>query len=246
MTITFLVVNGIKDELVETSIPSPPPIEQIEDQYFASYDDYDHFMDLDYGSNDYYDMVLQGKPIDHDSILIKKRKSCTSDDNNRPPKKVKMTMDDQGRQASDGIWQGPNVILRTVKKSDKDEKSTTYVQIHSTKLLEKTASFTTEKIARNISSDIEANSSNSNAQQDVSANLSDDAHKLGGSSTSTSHFHEILSMSNEECATRVLCNIDREKLVTTSLQNDQNTSTTRRNRHTCKHDTSDERNSYCK
>ena len=96
----------IQDELAETSIPSPPPIDTIEDDY-VSYDPYDYWLDIEYGTDEYYDVGLRKASAPSGT----KRKSTGKVDAANKRRKL----DNQTHMGveTERIWTGPNVVFKS-------------------------------------------------------------------------------------------------------------------------------------
>lgn len=106
--------NRTQDELAETSVPSPPAYDKIDDDY-EGYDYYDYWMDLEYGTDEYYDVVV-GAKNDPRAKPSQKRKLQDASASARPGKKLRTESKALPVVAppSDTIWQGVPVIYKPV------------------------------------------------------------------------------------------------------------------------------------
>jgi len=81
---------AVADELAEHAIPSPVIPDALDDSYFGDYDHYEYFMDIEYGTDEYYDLtgappgavqpVANGSkrkriPTKDDTVASKRRKT---------------------------------------------------------------------------------------------------------------------------------------------------------------------------
>ncbi|GAM82246.1 hypothetical protein ANO11243_002250 [Dothideomycetidae sp. 11243] len=97
------------DDLAETSVPSPPAIDTIEDHY-VTYDPYDYWMDIEFGTDEYYDVLSPSTlPRLEKSVGVKRKLlHKASDQSANKRRKLAQDVEDVNRQ---GIWTGPNVVL---------------------------------------------------------------------------------------------------------------------------------------
>ncbi|KAF2157146.1 hypothetical protein K461DRAFT_264081 [Myriangium duriaei CBS 260.36] len=109
---------ALADELAETAVPSPPPVEVVTDDYFASYDPYDYWMDVEYGTDEYYDVLLRSGSSKSTATAGTKRKLAGDGEQQSQGKRRKIgsAKQSEARKESEKIWTGPNVIHMASKE----------------------------------------------------------------------------------------------------------------------------------
>ncbi|KAF2223958.1 hypothetical protein BDZ85DRAFT_260107 [Elsinoe ampelina] len=106
------------DELAETSVPSPPAYDRIDDDY-EGYDYYDYYLDTEFGTDEYYDVRLPTSAGKQERSG-QKRKLQHATNSPRPHKQSKKDPKSKGSAASsksDRMWLGPNVLYRPFQET---------------------------------------------------------------------------------------------------------------------------------
>ncbi|KAG8625118.1 hypothetical protein KVT40_006869 [Elsinoe batatas] len=105
------------DELAETSVPSPPAYDRIDDDY-EGYDYYDYYLDTEFGTDEYYDVRLP--TADSKQERSGQKRKLQQAYSPRPHKQAKKDPKSKGSAAStksDRVWHGPNVLYRPFQET---------------------------------------------------------------------------------------------------------------------------------
>ncbi|PNS19143.1 hypothetical protein CAC42_1879 [Sphaceloma murrayae] len=102
------------DELAETSVPSPPAYDPVDDTY--NFDPYEYFLDLEYGDDEYYDGRPPGNLKQRDAEKTetgKKRKLDAATPSPNASKKVKVGKSGTGQKPGYPVYGGSNIAYMT-------------------------------------------------------------------------------------------------------------------------------------